>query len=81
MNRENELYNELKEERERLADRFLTNDEYDKIMSVSDNEKYLSIRNIMRVMKETGMRYSSFDYLTVEGIKAGKIKCMIKRRI
>lgn len=80
MDSENELYNELKQEKERLADRFLTNDEYDKIMSVSDNEKYLSIRNIMRVMKETGMRYSSFDNLTVEGIRTGEITCIIKRR-
>ena len=80
MDIENELYKELKEERERLADRLLTNDEYEKIMSVSDNEKYLSIRNIMKVMKETGMRYSSFNNLTVEGIKTGEIKCIIKRR-
>lgn len=80
MDIKNELYKELKEEREKLADRLLTNDEYEKIMSVSDNEKYLSIRNIMRVMKETGMRYSSFDNLTVEGLKIGEIKCTIKRR-
>lgn len=80
MDNENELYKELKEERERLDDRLLTNDEYEKIMAVSDNDKYLSIRNIMRVMKETGMRYSSFDNLTVEGLKTGEIKCTIKRR-
>ena len=80
MDNYNEFCEELKQERDRLKDRLLSNDEYERIMNVADNEKYLTIRNIMRVMKETGMRYSSFDNLTVEGLKTGEIKCTIKRK-
>lgn len=78
MDNKSEFHNELKQERE--TDRLITNEEYEKNISVADNEKYIFIRNIMRVIKETGMRYSSFDYLTVEGVTAEEIQYTVKRK-
>lgn len=76
----NEFYEEYEMQRETLSDRFLTNEDYEKLYLTAKFSGEETLKYIMRVLKETGIRYGSLKDLTVEAVNAGKIDCEVRRK-
>ena len=71
---------ECKKQREQLAKYLLTNEEYEKLLDMADFEGKMTIKYIMRIMKETGIRFNSLDQVTVEAVQQGEVIYKNKRR-
>lgn len=80
MEEKTEFNEEFKKNREVLYDRFLTNEDYDKLYSTAQLSGDETSKLLLRVFKETGIRYSSLKDLTVEAVNQGMIKCLVKRK-
>lgn len=75
------FYKEFKANREKMNDYLLTNEDYEKLYFsavLSGNEIAMLL---LRVFKETGIRYGSLKDFTVEAINQGTVKSLIKRKI
>lgn len=81
MANEDYFYAEFKKQREAVPENFLSNEDYEKLITVAELTGQTTIKNIMRVLKETGIRYSSLKDLTVDSVKEGKMTCEGKRKI
>lgn len=59
----------------------LTNEDYDKLYCTADYLGEETAKHLLRVFKETGIRYCSLKDLTVDSVDQGIIKGCIKRKI
>ena len=73
-----EFEEEFKKLRENISDTLLTNEEYDKLIFTAITSGEIAIEYLMRVLKETGIRYSNLDELTVENLNKGEFVCIAK---
>lgn len=71
---------DCRKQREQLGKYLLTNEEYEKLVEVAEFQGKTSIKYIMKVMKETGIRFDSLDQLSVETVQQGEVYYKNKRR-
>lgn len=81
MTNKKEILEEFRNQREALSDHFLTNEDYDKLYSTAETLEDETLKYIMRVLKETGIRYSSLKDLTVEAVNLGEINYILNRTL
>lgn len=73
-----EFHEECEKMREKMAHTLVTNEEYDKLIFAAITSGEITIEYIMRVLKETGIRYGNLKDVTVEAVKNGTFICETK---
>ena len=61
-------------------DRELSNEEYKKLLSTAKAEKNERLYHIMLTIGNTGIRISELKYITVEGVRKGRIEIYMKAK-
>ena len=80
MDENSEIYAEFQNNRQSLSERLLTNEDYEKLYTTAQYSGDEISTLLLRVFKETGIRYSSLKDLTVEAVNKGQINCLVKRK-
>lgn len=75
-NSENEKDSNWKKDFQELRKKHMISlEEYERLLQVAEDKGKKDIKYIMRVLAETGIRYSDLEKVTVEAVKEGIIEC------